>query len=250
MIVYFSGTGNSLYCADFLADKLNDLTLDSSVFIKNKTGAKIKTEKPIIFVCPTYSWQIPHVFRDFIKKSTWRGNNNTYFVMTCGSDIGNARKSNIEICEEKSFNYMGTLEVIMPENYIAMFKAPEKEEAEKIIRAALPALEKGADHILNEENLPEKKITPVDKLKSGPVNNIFYPLFVKSKPYKVLPSCIGCGKCASLCPMGNIRLKDGTPVWGTECTQCMACINICPVNAIEYGKKSVGKTRYICPKYK
>nr|WP_264291386.1 MULTISPECIES: hypothetical protein [unclassified Dorea] len=28
------------------------------------------------------------------------------------------------------------------------------------------------------------------------------------------------------------------------CTHCMACICYCPAEAIEYGKKSVGKPRY------
>ena len=49
-------------------------------------------------------------------------------------------------------------------------------------------------------------------------------------------------------PKYNIKLKDGKPVWGSECTQCMACICKCPVSAIEYGKATIGKARYLCPK--
>ena len=56
--------------------------------------------------------------------------------------------------------------------------------------------------------------------------------------------CIGCGKCAANCPMNNIQLKDGRPIWGRECTHCMTCICYCPVEAIEYGKRSAGKPRY------
>ena len=56
--------------------------------------------------------------------------------------------------------------------------------------------------------------------------------------------CIGCGQCAKRCPMNNVTLKDGKPVWGKACTHCMACICYCPVSAIEYGKKSVGQPRY------
>lgn len=44
--------------------------------------------------------------------------------------------------------------------------------------------------------------------------------------------------------MNNIQLIDGKPVWGKNCTHCMACICYCPQEAIEYGKKSVGKPRY------
>mgnify|MGYP002728531920 CR=1 FL=1 len=56
--------------------------------------------------------------------------------------------------------------------------------------------------------------------------------------------CIGCGKCAKMCPLNNIKLKNSKPVWGKNCTHCMACICLCPTEAIEYGKKSVGKPRY------
>ena len=59
--------------------------------------------------------------------------------------------------------------------------------------------------------------------------------------------CTGCGLCAKLCPTCAITLHDGHPVWEDNCTHCMACITRCPAEAIEYGKKSLGKPRYRCP---
>ena len=59
--------------------------------------------------------------------------------------------------------------------------------------------------------------------------------------------CTGCGLCAKLCPTCTITLHDGHPVWEDNCTHCMACITRCPAEAIEYGKKSLGKPRYRCP---
>lgn len=79
---------------------------------------------------------------------------------------------------------------------------------------------------------------------SGPVNPIFYRFFVKADAFRVNGGCVGCGLCAKKCPLNNVRLKDGKPVWGNECTHCMACICYCPKEAVEYGKKSVGKPRY------
>ena len=37
---------------------------------------------------------------------------------------------------------MGTAQIIMPENYIAMFNAPRKEQARSIVEQAEPALQK------------------------------------------------------------------------------------------------------------
>ena len=62
--------------------------------------------------------------------------------------------------------------------------------------------------------------------------------------------CRGCGKCAEICPLGNISMNEGKVVWNGNCTHCMACICRCPAEAIEYGKKSPGKYRYVCPEYK
>ena len=211
MIIFFSGTGNSRYCAEFLGEKLNDNVLDCFEFIRENKPLHIKSEKPLIFVCPTYSWQIPHILKALIERSYFEGNKNAYFVMTCGSDIGNAEEVNKEISSQKKFNYMGTLEIVMPENYIAMFKAPEIKEAERIINQAVPKLQMGVENILNGEIFPSKEIRFSDRIKSGLINKAFYPLFVKADPFTVKDSCIGCGKCANVCPLGNIILDNQKP---------------------------------------
>ena len=69
-------------------------------------------------------------------------------------------------------------------------------------------------------------------------------------PRKVTDACIGCGKCERVCVLKNISIREGRPIWGEECTHCMACICGCPTEAIEYGKRSQGKPRYQCKDYK
>ena len=59
--------------------------------------------------------------------------------------------------------------------------------------------------------------------------------------------CSGCGLCVRVCPLNNISIENGRPVWGSSCTHCMACICRCPQEAVEYGRASIGKPRYICP---
>ena len=82
------------------------------------------------------------------------------------------------------------------------------------------------------------------RVKSSIVNRLFYPLFVNAKGYYAADGCVGCGRCVKLCPLNNIRLEGGKPVWGRKCTQCMACICGCPARAVEYGKRTQGKERY------
>jgi ferredoxin/flavodoxin len=46
--------------------------------------------------------------------------------------------------------------------------------------------------------------------------------------------CTSCGICEQYCPVENIRLVDGLPVYGGECIYCMRCFNYCPAVAIRY----------------
>lgn len=250
MIIYFSGTGNSRYCAQMLAKALNDDLLDTAGYIKHGIAAELISGKPWVFVGPTYAWQMAHIFSDFIRTGTFNGSDEAYFVLTCGGDIGNAGQPLSKLCEEKKFRYMGTLEVVMPENYVAMFPVPSEEKSAEIIAAAGPVLKQAAACIAQRAPFPARKLSVVDKLKTGPVNQGFYKFYVKADDFFVTDKCISCGKCVDSCVLNNIQLMDGKPGWGPSCTHCMACICGCPTEAIEYGKRSQGKRRYLCPEFK
>ncbi|MGN0714279.1 MAG: EFR1 family ferrodoxin, partial [Anaerovoracaceae bacterium] len=86
----------------------------------------------------------------------------------------------------------------------------------------------------------EKKIV----VGSTVLNPIMYAMMISAKGFKVTDKCTGCGQCESRCPLNNVKLTDGKPIWGKDCTHCMACIAGCPAEAIEYGKKTQGKPRY------
>jgi len=249
MIVYFSGTGNSRYCAEFLADHLQDELLDAGHYMKHGIAADLISGKSWVFVAPTYGWQLPRVFVKFLESGCFAGSTDAYFVMTCGGEIGNAAAYIKPLCKKMQLNYKGTLQVVMPENYVAMFPVPQAAEAEAIVAAAEPCLTAAAKRIAEAGELPAWNPGAIDRLKSGVVNRAFYRFSVKAKAFAASSACIGCGKCAESCVTNNIRLENGRPVWSDHCTHCMACICGCPAGAIEYGKKSVGKPRYRCPSY-
>lgn len=246
MILYFTGTGNSRYIAKKLAGETGDSLLCINDRIKNKDFTTVTATDHLVFVTPTYAWQIPRVVKEWITKTEFLGTRKAWFVMNCGSEIGNAAKYNQELCDTMGFTYMGTAEVVMPENYIAMFPSPSDDEAKEVIKKADPVIEKTAALLKEKQEFPVQKGKFVSRILSGPVNTMFYPFFVKAKAFKADEKCIGCGKCVSLCPLNNIKQKDNKPVWGKDCTHCMACICSCPTEAIEYGRISVGKNRYLC----
>ena len=139
---------------------------------------------------------------------------------------------------------MGTAQIVMPENYIAMFSAPQADKARQIVAKAEPSIDRAIAAIQSNQPFVPTRNNLYDRFMSGPVNPIFYKCFVKANAFTASNACIGCGQCVKRCPMNNVAIKNGTPVWGKNCTHCMACICYCPVSAIEYGKKSVGQPRY------
>lgn len=244
MVIYFSGTGNSRYIANRLSDALHEKTVDLNSKIKSNDVSAIETYDNITLVTPTYAWRIPRIVSDWLLKMELKGAKRIWFVMTCGSEIGNASKYNRSFAEQKGLRYMGTAQIVMPENYIAMFNAPRKEEAQRIVSNAQPSISQVIEHIKKEQEFSLPRNNLYDRFMSGPINPIFYKFFVKAKEFHATEACIDCGKCAKDCPMNNIELKNNLPVWTDRCTHCMACICYCPTKAIEYGKKSVGKPRY------
>ena len=136
MILYYTGTGNSRYLARILAEKLEDELVSAAELIREGRTGDFRSEKPWVFVCPTYGWQIPHIFRDFIRAAAFTGSREAWFVMNCGSEIGNAAQGIRRLCDEKGFRFRGVMQINMPENYIAMFSAPSEAESSKIIQKA------------------------------------------------------------------------------------------------------------------
>ena len=142
MVLYFSGTGNSKYIAKRIAEAIQENAVDLNMKIKENDTSPLQTGRDVIIVTPTYAWRIPKIVSEWIDKTEFIGGKRIWFVMNCGSEIGNAAKYNRELSEQKKLQYMGTSQILMPENYIAMFDAPEAEEARKIVAKAEPDIEK------------------------------------------------------------------------------------------------------------
>lgn len=244
MIYFYSGTGNSAYVARKLAEILQTEAVDLGERIKNGVMDAIEDDT-VVLVTPTYCWRVPRVVESYWEQLEVRAKK-FYLVMTCGSGIGGAAAYEERLAKDKGMAYGGTFHVIMPENYIAMFDVPGMDEARRVVAKADQEIEKIAG-IIASKGAGEKKAGLLGRLLTS-VNGGYYALFVKARPFYAKDNCISCGQCEKRCALGNVKLEEGRPVWYDRCTHCMACINYCPVEAIEYGKKTAGKFRYTLEK--
>lgn len=241
MVLYFSGTGNSQRVAVQIAEQLGDGLYSINRALKRGERGAIQSHRPLVFVAPTYSWRLPKVVERWILECEFQGDQRAYFILTCGGECGNAGVYAEKLCRKKGLRFCGLAQVPMPENYLALFPTHSEAESLEIMEKAKPLVKTLADQIQAGRQLPERRVSLTGKLESGPVNPVFYAVFVHDKKFAVSDQCVSCGKCAQRCPMNNINMTDGKPVWKGNCTHCMACIGGCPTKAVTYGAKSEGR---------
>jgi len=244
MIVYFSGTGNSEFVARRVAKIVGDELISLNAAIKSGIPGNFHSEKPWVFVCPVYAWRMPRIVEDFIEKSTFTGSREAYVLMTCGESAGSAGDRAKILLESKGLTFLGFSALKMPENYIALFSAPDPEACREIIEKAKPDMDRLATQIKNRSPLQTKTGGVLTRLLGAMINPLFYRFIISAKGFHATDACTSCRACVDLCPLNNIELRDGKPVWGDHCTHCMACICRCPTEAIQYKKRCEKKRRY------
>ena len=155
MIIYFSGTGNSRFAAERIAEATGGRLFDTFEYIRAEKGARFTKPGSYVFVAPVYASAPPLVFMDFIKRSLFPKNCRAYFVVTCAAGMGGAPAYCKKLAEKKGFTYMGTASVDMPQNYITLFKTKPPEENKAKIEEALPVIDRIAEVILKDRELPD-----------------------------------------------------------------------------------------------
>ena len=73
MILYYTGTGNSRHLARILAEKLEDELVSAAEMIREGKRGDFHSEKPWVFVSPTYAWQLPRAFAQLLRASSFTG---------------------------------------------------------------------------------------------------------------------------------------------------------------------------------
>lgn len=236
MIFYFSGTGNS----EWVACQLARLTGDEAVNITAlREIPKVWDVEQLGFVFPVYAWGAPEPVISFAKRLE-KSEVFTFGVCTCGGEAGLAMKRFAEVYPLNS-----SYSLVMPNNYILGTDTDSDAAIKGKLARATEELEQIAAEVSQQRPIYRVREGRLAKLKSSAANFGFNRFARSAKPFSAGAPCNGCGLCAAECPANAISMQGGRPVWAAQCFQCMRCINQCPTGAIQYGKATIGRRRYL-----
>lgn len=235
IIFYFTGTGNSLFVANQIAEKIGDCTL---VSMGEDYQLQYKYDT-IGFVAPLYACGLPGRVSQFVKSLNLSQNKDTYLFSVITSGSGKPMTANGQlnkILQKQGVKLSYCNNVRMMGNYVCMYDmSPD-------VQSKVQAGKEKAEQVVTE--IVKKSTTPAPKY-IAPMN-LANHIFVsssrkKAEKFNVSNDCIACGLCASICPVKNIKMVDGRPTFASHCEQCVACIQWCPKKAINY--KNITQTR-------
>ena len=244
-IYYFTGTGNSLAIARQIGAKIENSKIIS--IPRAMPPEQIEADDILGIVCPIYMYNIPWLVVDFIKKI--KNAPYIFIVFAGGGEPGAGMNVVRKLFEAQGLALSAAFNVAMPSNYAPYGETPAAKR-EKRFQHAEDKLDTIIKTITAKETLLEK--SPNGFFKSHIIPGMLYKLGYKfinkmDGSFIVEDQCNGCGTCEKVCPVNNISLIDGKPQWHSRCQQCYACLQWCPQEAIQYGKKTAGVPRYHHP---
>lgn len=246
MIFYFTGTGNTRWAAQLLAEATGDeLHYIPDELDNAKLHYELKDDERLGFCFPTHGWQPPHIVREFIRRATFEHVSYSYALTTCGDNMGYAMRIFEKELRQKGLHTDARFAIVMPESNVC-FSFLHLDTDEKA-RQKVDAARQRMIHICK---IITERQRDIEELVKGAIpftytyviGDYYNKHLITDKKFWVDEEiCIQCGLCQKLCPVDDI--KGTPPVWqhNGRCTNCLACYHHCPSHAIHWGNMKRGQ---------
>lgn len=248
-IYYFTGTGNSYTVAKGIADGLGARLVPMASAVK-EDEITIDTECTGI-VFPIYYVDTPNIVRHFIPKLKGLSGKYIFVVCTYGGGRGRAVRTVRELLTQNGGELAAAYGVHMPQN---AFLKP-KEDNDALYEKMGPMVASICDRTVQRkkgfrasEGMLDLVLRPLVPVFKSVFHNYLARTYQGTEDKSEMEMiyhldstfcandrCTGCGLCASVCPVQNITMDAGRPVWNHRCENCLMCYNLCPNKAIDSG---------------
>jgi formate hydrogenlyase subunit 6/NADH:ubiquinone oxidoreductase subunit I/flavodoxin len=246
--VYLSGTGNTKHCIQKFVSNLDSDSKCVPIEDKESIDA-IRNDDVVVLAYPTQFSNVPFMVKDFAikNKKLWEGKK-IFLMTTMGAFSGDGTGCLARVLKKYGAEILGGMQIHMPDA-VCDSKLLKKtlEENKKIVGEADIKIENAIRDIRQSGKYPREGLSFPAHLAGLFGQRLWF--YNKTTDYsrklKINDSCIGCGLCASNCPMSNLIIKDGKAVNLGKCAMCYRCISSCPKKAITLlGKEVVEQCRF------
>ena len=241
----YTGTGNSLWVARQLAAELKG----ASIAFMPYPAKDLKVQADAVgIIFPVHIWGLPGRVIQFVNHLKVKPETFLFAVaVNAGQPAATLLQLQRLMATRKlplSFGYS----IALPSNYIPWGGPGPMDKQQKRFQEAREKMKAITDAVMRQER---------DKVDRGPLwQNILFSLLYRlsfrqvrkmDKKFWADEKCNSCGICFKVCPAANIEMTKGKPTWLHCCEQCLACLQWCPQEAIQYGEKTVTYQRYHHP---
>ncbi|MBU0493994.1 MAG: EFR1 family ferrodoxin [Chloroflexi bacterium] len=265
LVLYFSGTGNTAYVADYLARRLAPAPVQIEIRSTEQQSASDLGDFDVLATgFPVYGCDSPSYFQSYVTHLPPGEGRGAFAFGTKGAFAGGAIAQNLRRLAARGYVPLGGGSVMMPGTDGLAFVGKESWMARQ-------ALDKDYDHLADADRVAGQMAGVLSGLAAGEPAEAYRQPLPRSRVgnsldrvwaflYNLLAEryavsrfwaderCNGCGLCVRLCPTGNVELRDGHPHFGDQCMPCMRCIHLCPRAAIQIGGFTVDKFRWHGPR--
>lgn len=244
-IYYYTGTGNSLWAARLLAAELGD----TAVRPMRRAVPEDDDSEAIGLVFPVHIWGLPHRVMDFVGRLPAGRAKYCFALAVNAGQVASTLLQLRGLLKKRGLALDAGYDLVMPSNYIPWGGAAPREKQQELFDAAGRKLQQLAPLIASRVPGPVEKGPLWQRLLlSGLLYRLSFGKVPKlDKNFYADDRCNGCALCTAVCPAGDILIEKGRPAWQGHCEQCLACIQWCPLEAIQYGEKTAAYARYRHP---
>lgn len=250
-VFYFSGTGNTWWCARKLRELFHaagrDCTTVSIEQVDREEVRQLVRDSDTIGIgYPIYGSDLPETMKKFIESiiPEQKGDSKKLFVF-CTQLLFSGDGAFVYQKElaRKGWDIYWSAHFRMPNNIcVTAMPFPYTTDRKKIdrrLRKTARKIEVFSQAVLSKQAV----ITGASKcshclglLQRGPYRRMFPKL--RNDITIDADLCTRCGRCVAICPSGNLYEEGGGIYTRGSCILCVRCYNYCPVQAVLYmGKR-------------
>ncbi len=251
VLAWFSGTGNSLTAARWMAAVAQSsgaavewVSMERGELPSPGTGAG---RTLACFLFPThgfaapwlvlkYLWRFPKLERADAFFANTRGGVRLPFLFTPGVS-GMALWWPILLFALRGFGIAGSLPIDLPHSWVSFFPPNPRWGIERLVARSKRIVVETMAKLLEGRAGHRWSVwltLPLD-LALLPVTALYLLVgrFGLAKTLFTSLACSDCGLCIDHCPVHAIARVDGRPFWKLTCESCMRCMNLCPKRSIQ-----------------